>query len=79
MTANADRFMRMAAVEEAVAAKRSWIYAQIAQGKFPKPVKIFGERASAWLESEIVAWQQERIRARDDRLLSASQLGTMTR
>ncbi len=71
MTANAERFMRIAAVEEAVAAKRSWIYAQIAQGKFPKPVKIFGERASAWLESEIMAWQQERIRERDSASMSA--------
>jgi prophage regulatory protein len=36
----------------------------VAEGKFPRPIKI-GARAVGWLESEIAAWQQERIAARD--------------
>lgn len=31
---------------------------------FPKPVKI-GKRAVAWVESEIDAWQQEKIAERE--------------
>jgi predicted DNA-binding transcriptional regulator AlpA len=30
-------------------------------GKFPKPVKI-GDRAVAWLQSDIQAWQDELIK-----------------
>jgi prophage regulatory protein len=33
-------------------------------GEFPKPVKV-SQRRNAWLESEIIAWQQARITARD--------------
>ena len=37
----------------------STIYERIAQGKFPKPVKLEG-RAVGWIESEVAAWQAER-------------------
>jgi prophage regulatory protein len=43
---------------------RATIYDHIAKGTFPKPVKI-GERNSGWIEAEILAWQAERIAARD--------------
>jgi prophage regulatory protein len=33
-------------------------------GEFPKPVKV-SQRRNAWLESEIISWQQARIAARD--------------
>ena len=33
---------------------RSWIYKEIASGKFPAPIKI--GRASAWDSSELDAW-----------------------
>lgn len=39
---------------------RAWIYKLIAQGRFPKPVKI-GSRAIAFVESEIDEWINLRI------------------
>lgn len=39
---------------------RAWIYRLIAQGRFPKPVKI-GSRSIAFVESEIDEWINQRI------------------
>ncbi len=36
----------------------------VASDEFPKPIKL-GERAVGWLESDLVAWQRQRIAARD--------------
>lgn len=47
------------------------MYNAIADGKFPKPIKI-GERAVAWVESELVEWQRKRIAERDARLAEKS-------
>jgi prophage regulatory protein len=47
-----------------VGMSRSWVYEQIAAGRFPKPVKI-GVRSSVWLESEIAELLTDRIRQRD--------------
>ena len=43
---------------------RSSIYEMIASGNFPRPVNI-GRAAVAWVESEVVAWIEERIAERD--------------
>ena len=43
---------------------RSEIYRRIAAGTFPAPIKL-GERASAWVASEIDAFIESRIAARD--------------
>jgi prophage regulatory protein len=47
--------LRKTAIEDAVKA-----------GTFPKPLRI-GPRNVAWLESEIAAWQADRIAERDER------------
>jgi prophage regulatory protein len=39
-------------------------YEEIAQGRFPKPVKI-GRRASAWLMSEVEAWLDGKLSTRN--------------
>ena len=39
---------------------RSSLYAKVARGDFPRPVKI-GKRASGWLSSEVSDWLQSRI------------------
>jgi prophage regulatory protein len=44
--------------------KRSQIQEMIARGDFPKPVKLSARR-KAWLEAELISWQQERIARRD--------------
>lgn len=40
----------------------SGLYGSIAKGDFPRPIKI-GPRASAWIESEVEAWIEQRIAA----------------
>jgi len=60
MSEKHQRLLRLADVRDRVPYSRSTIYQLIAQGKFPKPISI-GERAVAWLESDIDAWIQARI------------------
>lgn len=56
--------LRLDDVRRATGLSRSMIYVLIERGELPRPVKL-GERASGWLESEILAWQQRRIAARN--------------
>lgn len=53
--------LRLPKVEAATGYKRSTIYKKIKDGTFPPPIAL-GERASAWLESEINDWIQSRIK-----------------
>ena len=43
------------------------IYDLIKADKFPKPIPL-GRRAVGWLESDIAAWQQKCIAARDGKI-----------
>ncbi|HVX56368.1 MAG TPA: AlpA family phage regulatory protein [Candidatus Saccharimonadales bacterium] len=36
----------------------------IAEGRFPRPVKLSARRIG-WLEQELIAWQQDRLAERD--------------
>ena len=58
-----DRALRLSQVIARLGMSRSWIYEEIAAGRFPKPVKI-GIRASAWLESEVSEFLAARARRR---------------
>ena len=58
------RFLRLPEVIQISGYRRSSIYEMIKAGNFPAPVHL-GPRAVAWLESEVEAWMQERIDARD--------------
>lgn len=49
------RFIKLPEVSKRVAKSRSSIYKAVSEGKFPKPYKN-GERAVAWLNSEIDAF-----------------------
>lgn len=60
MSAKHQKLLRLSEVRDRVPYSRSTIYQLIAQGKFPKPISI-GERAVAWLESEIDEWIEGRI------------------
>ena len=64
-----DTFLRLDAVKRATGLGRSTIYDLMAETppRFPRPVKIGGEKAKAvaWLASEVSAWQLERIDARN--------------
>jgi prophage regulatory protein len=59
-----QKVYRLKAVEAFTGKKRSALYADIAQGKFPKPVRV-GDRAVAWLEQDLLEWQSARITRRD--------------
>ncbi|NOZ94935.1 MAG: AlpA family transcriptional regulator [Acidobacteria bacterium] len=60
-----DRLLRIDQVSELVALKRAAIYQYMAEGTFPRPVKI-GKRAVAWRESDIQEWIRSRVEAAGD-------------
>ena len=62
----AEKFLRRAQIEELTGLSRSTIYERVKAGSFPKPIKI-GNRAVAWLQSEIDAWQSDCIAEDHDR------------
>ena len=53
------RIYRRPDVEKLVGLSRSTLYAMMAEGSFPKPVKL-GKRAVGWLEQDIRAWLDTR-------------------
>lgn len=52
-----DRILRRDEVLSLVGMKTSWLYAAMAEGKFPKPVKITS-RNVGWRESDLREWIQ---------------------
>ncbi len=52
---NNSCLIRLPEVERLTALRRSAIYARIAAGKFPPPLKI-SKCCSAWREDEVRAW-----------------------
>lgn len=62
-----DRLLRWPAVAEITGICRSHAHQLIAKGMFPRQVKLVpGGRASAWKESEIREWVQQRISEADN-------------
>jgi prophage regulatory protein len=55
------RMLRRQEVENRTGLKRSTIYEAIAKGTFPRPVRV-GTKAVCWVEIEIEAWLQEKIK-----------------
>ncbi|ELS7774483.1 AlpA family transcriptional regulator [Escherichia coli] len=58
--ANNNSLLRLSDVMRRTGYGRAWIYRLIAQGRFPKPVKV-GSRSIAFVESEIDEWINQRI------------------
>jgi len=56
---------RLTKVEDKTGCKKSMVYDLVGKGLFPEPVKI-GERAVAWVESEIDAIVAARITGKSD-------------
>lgn len=52
-------FMRLPEVMKMTGLSRSTIYAMVARGEFPAPVKL-GARASGWRVSDVVRWCEAR-------------------
>lgn len=57
----ANAILRLPAVKARCGLSRSSIYARVAQGSFPKQVKLGGPRAVGWVESEIERWLSTQI------------------
>lgn len=53
------RILRRPAVERATGLSRSTLYAMMAEGTFPKPVRL-GKRAVGWPEEAVAAWLESR-------------------
>ena len=62
--AHEERILRRHEVEHKTGLARSSIYELIADGKFPKPVRLTSHSVG-WLASEIEAWIAERVAERD--------------
>ena len=58
------RLLRLKDVQDKIGRKHSWIYSQIALGKFPAPVR-HGVKVVAWPEHEIDNWIAAQIAKRD--------------
>ncbi|MDB9958522.1 AlpA family transcriptional regulator [Oceanospirillaceae bacterium] len=58
------KLLKIPEVRAKTGLSRSHLYALVQQGEFPKPVKL-SERSSAWVESEVDSWIEERIAQRD--------------
>ena len=58
--------LRRKQVEARTGLRRSTIYAKIADGDFPAPVRL-GARAVGWIESEVSAWLRSRVEESRDR------------
>ncbi|NOC90613.1 AlpA family transcriptional regulator [Ruegeria sp. HKCCD6604] len=54
-----DKIYRRPDVESLVGLSRSTIYAMIADGSFPKPIKL-GKRAVGWRQSDVLTWLDSR-------------------
>jgi len=57
-------FLKLHGVTAKTGLSRSHLYALAKAGQFPKPVKL-SERSSAWVESEVNEWIEDRIAERD--------------
>ena len=57
--------IRLNEVKEYTGLGRSSIYKYMNDGLFPRSVSL-GERATAWVDTEIIEWVQDRIDQRDE-------------
>mgnify|MGYP002336529854 CR=1 FL=1 len=61
-----DPLLRIAEVRKMTRRSTSRIYADMAAGLFPRPIRI-GARAVAWRESDLTGWLGRRLAERDER------------
>jgi prophage regulatory protein len=57
----AHKVLRLPKVIDITGVPRSGIYARMADGKFPKSIRL-GARAVGWIESEVDEWILDRIK-----------------
>jgi prophage regulatory protein len=59
-----ERFIREPEILERLPFSRPTLYRKVREGTFPAPIKL-GTRASAWISTEIDAWEKKLIAERD--------------
>jgi prophage regulatory protein len=59
-----SKIFKVGQVAEEISVSIPQVYKLASLGEFPKPIKL-GERGSGWLKTEIDAWLQSRVEARD--------------
>ena len=64
------KLIKLRGIRELTAMSTSGIYAAMARGDFPKPLKT-GTRGVAWREDEVCAWIASRPRGGSDRPAAA--------
>jgi prophage regulatory protein len=64
-----SKILKVKEVAEELNVSVQQIYKLVSKGRFPKPIKL-GERGSGWLTSEIDAWLQSRVDARDEETIN---------
>jgi prophage regulatory protein len=60
-----QRLLRLPQVIERTSLSRSTLYELMERGAFPRPVKITGARANAWVQSEVEEYVRARIAQRE--------------
>ena len=55
MTLERQKIIKLPRVKEITTLSRATIYRRMAEGKFPKQIKL-SERASAWVEQKVLDW-----------------------
>jgi prophage regulatory protein len=63
------KVLKVKQVAEEINVSVPQVYRLVSIGRFPKPIKL-GERGSGWLTSEIDAWLQSRVDARDEEAIN---------
>ena len=58
-----DHILRLPQVINTTGLPRSSLYAKIAEGEFPAPIKL-GQRSVGWSAAEVEAWIDSRISQR---------------
>lgn len=58
------KLIKLKQVMECTGLARSTVYKFMAEGQFPKPVKL-GVRMVAWVETEVHAWIEDKVKCRD--------------
>lgn len=54
-------------VSTLISRSKSWIYKEMSEGRFPKPITLSDSgRSVAWISDEIVAWIESRKEARNE-------------
>jgi len=59
------RIFRLAEIVEIISVSKATIYRWIAQGSFPKPIKLGGPRSRSvgWKSTDIDEWIKDRVQA----------------